>query len=156
MSSFVDSVRDASDFVHASRAAYDNDGAAPSHGILSSAIGKVETFLSAGSSISVKDMPAYMDAIKNLNGVGIDDREFLVRVPVSSLVKLSLSTSIQLEKLVLLMSKLPSDDGLGQKLEQFFIQTRKQWFNRSCPVFADSNLQSTKTCPIRRHPSSAR
>jgi linoleate 10R-lipoxygenase len=79
MSSFVDTVRDASDFVHSSRAAYDTDGAAPTRGILASAIGNVENFLSASSSLSIKDVPALMDAIRNLNGVGIDDREYLVR-----------------------------------------------------------------------------
>jgi linoleate 10R-lipoxygenase len=78
MSGFLDSVRSTSEFVNASRSAYDNDGAAPTQGILSKAIDDMSDFFHAAGSVSVKDAPAYLDAIRNLNGIGIDDREYLV------------------------------------------------------------------------------
>jgi hypothetical protein len=52
--------------------------------------------------------PAYIDAVKNLNGVGIDDRKFL------------------LEKLVTLMSRLPDDNQFGIKLQQFVCRIRSR------------------------------
>jgi hypothetical protein len=33
---------------------------------------------------------------------------------------------VQLEKLVLLMSRMPDNEGLGQKMQQFFISTRER------------------------------
>lgn len=78
MSSVLESLRHTSDFVHKSFAPVDADGAAPTPGVLSGAIGSIESAVKAGSTVSIKDAPAYLDAIKNLNGVGLDDREFLV------------------------------------------------------------------------------
>jgi hypothetical protein len=34
---------------------------------------------------------------------------------------------VQLEKLVLLMSRMPDNEGLGQKMQQFFISTRESY-----------------------------
>jgi linoleate 10R-lipoxygenase len=78
MSGFLDSVRSTSQFVHSSRSDYDDDGAKAGKGILASKIDDIENFFSAAGTVSVKDAPAYMDAIQNMNGVGLDDREFLV------------------------------------------------------------------------------
>jgi linoleate 10R-lipoxygenase len=79
MSGFIDSVRSTSDFLHASRSAYDDDGAKATNSVVSRAIDDVEVFFRAAGTVSIKDAPAYLDAIRNLNGVGLDDREFLVR-----------------------------------------------------------------------------
>jgi linoleate 10R-lipoxygenase len=78
MSGFLDTVRSTSDFVHASRSAYDDDGAPATRGVLARKLDDLEDFFHAAGAVSIKDAPAYLDAIRNLNGVGIDDREFLV------------------------------------------------------------------------------
>lgn len=78
MSGFVETVRSTSEFLHASRSAYDDDGAKTSHGVLARTIDDLEDFFRAAGTVSIKDAPAYLDAIRNVNGVGLDDRQFLV------------------------------------------------------------------------------
>jgi linoleate 10R-lipoxygenase len=78
MSGFFDTVRSTSEFVNASRSAFDDDGAKKTRGVLASAVDNVEDFFRAAGTLSIKDAPAFIDAIRNLNGIGIDDREFLV------------------------------------------------------------------------------
>jgi linoleate 10R-lipoxygenase len=40
----------------------------------------VEKLVSDGSLVGPSDIPAFVDAIRNLNGVGINDREGLVHI----------------------------------------------------------------------------
>jgi prostaglandin-endoperoxide synthase 2 len=79
----------ASDAISAALAPVDTEGGslkAPP-GILSKGITELEAALKAGTALSPADLPAIIDAVKNLNGKGIDDRKFFV-----SLLKVALLT----------------------------------------------------------------
>jgi linoleate 10R-lipoxygenase len=79
MSSVLDSIKNASDYVHHALTPLDTDGASATSGAVSSAITSTQDAARAMTALGVADVPAIFDAIKNLNGVGIDDRKFLVR-----------------------------------------------------------------------------
>ncbi|EMD30619.1 hypothetical protein CERSUDRAFT_145870, partial [Gelatoporia subvermispora B] len=75
--------------------------ARPTPSLLSRKIEDLEEEVKRGPALSLSDLPPFIDAVKNLNGVGIDDRKLL------------------LEKLLTLMSRLPDDDVFAQKLQLF-------------------------------------
>jgi hypothetical protein len=78
MSGFLNTLRKGSEFVHQSNVAYDTDGAADGEGYVASLITGMENTARTASAVNPKQIPAVYDAIKNLNGAGLDDRKFLV------------------------------------------------------------------------------
>ncbi|KAH9942693.1 heme peroxidase [Amylocystis lapponica] len=99
----LDRVRRASDLITNSAAPVDQLGARSLPSAFSQSVQDFEQTVLRGHAFSLSDLPPLIDAVKNLNGLGVDDRKFL------------------LEKLVTLMSRLPDHSGLAQKLQQFFI-----------------------------------
>ncbi|KII85619.1 hypothetical protein PLICRDRAFT_56845 [Plicaturopsis crispa FD-325 SS-3] len=89
----------------ASAAPVDLDGARPVPDLLSRSLDDIEKLMERGSPVSIKDLPAFIDAVKNLNGIGLDDRKFL------------------LEKLLVFMSRSPDDSEVSTKVQQFVIDT---------------------------------
>ncbi|EJU01027.1 linoleate diol synthase [Dacryopinax primogenitus] len=107
MSGILNAISRASNLISASLAPVDTDGGslkAPP-GILARGISEIEGLVRSGSAVGPSDLPALLDAIQNLNGPGIDDRLFL------------------LEKLLVLMSRMPADSAINQKMQAFFIDT---------------------------------
>ncbi|TFK24090.1 heme peroxidase [Coprinopsis marcescibilis] len=86
------------DLVRESRAPVDTDGARTQSGFHEKKLAGLHEML-AGSAFSVADLPAYLDAIRNAGGIGIDDRELL------------------LEKVLVLMAKL-KDTHFSKKLQE--------------------------------------
>ncbi|KAL6303709.1 heme peroxidase [Sparassis latifolia] len=96
-------IKHVSDFLALSAAPVDEDGAHSLPPELSQDIRDIEQMVRRGPAFTAKDLPAYIDAAKNLNGPGIDDRKFL------------------LEKLVTLMSRLPDDSTFANRLQSVFV-----------------------------------
>ncbi|KAH8108998.1 heme peroxidase [Phellopilus nigrolimitatus] len=112
LASLASSVSLSADAVARSVAPVDQDGATHPRGsgpVTSSALllrktaQDVHNIVVKGRPFHLSDLPAYIDAIKNADGGGIDDRKML------------------LEKLLVLMSRLPSDSKFAQQLEVFTI-----------------------------------
>ncbi|KAH7919845.1 heme peroxidase [Leucogyrophana mollusca] len=77
-------------------------GSRPVPALLARTVEDIEEVAQRGPPLSLEDLPAFIDAVRNLNA-GINDREFL------------------LEKLLVLMSRLPDDSGFAKKLEKHVI-----------------------------------
>ncbi|KAL5504779.1 hypothetical protein ACEPAH_7442 [Sanghuangporus vaninii] len=83
-----------------------------------------------GKPFHISDIPAYVDAVKNFNGgAGIDDRKML------------------LEKLLVLMSRLPADNQFAKTLQVFVIDTLYKDLPHPPAAYLPSNpyLPSTGT-----------
>ncbi|KIJ60758.1 hypothetical protein HYDPIDRAFT_116812 [Hydnomerulius pinastri MD-312] len=75
---------------------------APSVAYITRSIHDLEQIARRGPPLSIHDLPAFADAIRNLHG-DIDDRQFL------------------LEKVLVLMSRLPDDSTFAKKAQQYII-----------------------------------
>ncbi|KZP00813.1 heme peroxidase [Calocera viscosa TUFC12733] len=107
MSAFINALTRVSNLISAALTPVDTQGGtlkAPP-GLLAKSVTELEGLLKTGSALSPSDLPAALDAIKNLNGKGIDDRLYM------------------LEKLLTLMSRMPQDSEVNQKMQSFFIDT---------------------------------
>ncbi|KZT61364.1 heme peroxidase [Calocera cornea HHB12733] len=105
MSALLTAVTRASNQLAASLSPVDTDGGtltAPP-GLLSKSITDLDGALKTGSALSPSDVHGAIDAVKNLNGNGIDDRLFM------------------LEKVLTLMARMPADSEVNQKMQAFFI-----------------------------------
>ncbi|TFY55725.1 hypothetical protein EVG20_g9212, partial [Dentipellis fragilis] len=96
-------IQNGAKFLSDMAAPVDTNGARPTPSILEHDIHDLQYIAEHGDPFSLSDVPAFVDAAKNLNGVGLDDRKFL------------------LEKLLTIMSRLPKDSPFSQKLQQFVI-----------------------------------
>ncbi|KAF8132277.1 heme peroxidase [Boletus edulis] len=75
---------------------------------LSGTLHDIKQIAHRGPPLAVDDLPAFADAIVNLHGT-INDREFLA------------STSYNLEKVLMLMARLPDDSTFSKTLQQLLI-----------------------------------
>ncbi|KAF8657589.1 hypothetical protein AX16_002170 [Volvariella volvacea WC 439] len=89
------------DSISESRAPYDTDGAQPETEVHERRWSEIHALV-AKPAFSIEDLPAYLDAIKNANSAGLDDRELL------------------LEKVLVLMSRLKESD-ISARLQQVVI-----------------------------------
>ncbi|EJD08383.1 heme peroxidase [Fomitiporia mediterranea MF3/22] len=110
MSAFVAAiatrVSDSADAVARSVAPVDTDGAGTLADVLHKSAQDVAIFAERGPGFRLRDIPAYIDAIKNINGgEGMDDRKMF------------------LEKVLVLMSRLPDDSEFAKSLQVFVIDT---------------------------------
>ncbi|KAF7972285.1 hypothetical protein HWV62_18532 [Athelia sp. TMB] len=79
------------------------DGGYPVPSVLTRSIEDVKNFVDKGPPFTLDDIPAFVDAAKNLTTVGLDDRKFL------------------LEKLLTLMARLPNDSQFSTTLQHYVI-----------------------------------
>ncbi|KDQ52925.1 hypothetical protein JAAARDRAFT_162433 [Jaapia argillacea MUCL 33604] len=96
-------ISNAAEYVSDSKAPVDEDGGYPIPPEISVDINELEGWLKTGPPFSIKDIPAYVDAVKNLNSVGINDRKFF------------------LEKLLTLMARLGDGNEFSTQLQHFVI-----------------------------------
>ncbi|KAF9809341.1 hypothetical protein IEO21_07443 [Rhodonia placenta] len=91
------------DFVAESDAPVIQDGGHPLPPLLARKITDVEQEAIRGPGFTPADLPAYINAVKTLNGPGLDDRKFL------------------LEKVLTLMARAPDDSAFAATLQKFAI-----------------------------------
>ncbi|THH14008.1 hypothetical protein EW146_g6268 [Bondarzewia mesenterica] len=101
----LQSIQSSAHFVNAANAPVDLDGGRPLPSLFTRTLDDVEEAVKNGPALTPADLPAYIDAVKNLNGVGLDDRKFL------------------LEKLLTFMSRLPKDSQFSLQVQQIVINT---------------------------------
>jgi linoleate 10R-lipoxygenase len=102
MSSIFSTLSRQASNLHDSDAPVDLGGAAPAPGFLQQKIQDIDQIVRRGPAFKVTDLPTYIDAVKNID-TGTDDRKFL------------------LEKLLVLMSRLPDSSAFAKRLQHFVI-----------------------------------
>ncbi|KZT06599.1 heme peroxidase [Laetiporus sulphureus 93-53] len=93
-------VKDLADYAADADAPLDLDGARPTHPFLAREVTDIEQSLIRGKRFSLDDLPAFINAVKNIQGPGINDRLFL------------------LEKLLTVMARSPDDSVFAARLQQ--------------------------------------
>ncbi|EGO22766.1 hypothetical protein SERLADRAFT_439529 [Serpula lacrymans var. lacrymans S7.9] len=84
--------------------------------LLTKTLEDLDKVLENSSTLTVRDLPAFTDAANAL-GKGVDDRKFL------------------LEKLVVLMSRLPDDSELGRRLQNTVIDICERFTLQACTIY---------------------
>ncbi|CCM06203.1 uncharacterized protein FIBRA_08446 [Fibroporia radiculosa] len=90
-------------FVANTDAPVDDDGAPKHVNIITCKINEIEQFAIRGPGFTPADIPAYLNALKNMNGPGINDRDFL------------------LERILTLMARAPDDNAAAKSIQQIAI-----------------------------------
>ncbi|KAI0313699.1 heme peroxidase [Amylostereum chailletii] len=101
----LDIFQGSTEYVTDISAPVDTNGAARVPSLLEKSAADLVYTVQHGSPVSVSDLPAFIDAAKNLKGRGLDDRKFL------------------LEKLLTLMARLPPGSEFSARLQQVVMNT---------------------------------
>ncbi|KAF8958408.1 heme peroxidase [Flammula alnicola] len=109
MSTLIRRISQRIDRYSESRAPLDTDGARPQSGVYEKEVTEIHTLI-VNPPVTLSDLPAFLDAVKNLGGVGLDDRKLLLEILIGCMSKakdLEISKKMQQAVINLLYKDLP-------------------------------------------------